>query len=299
MRLVAWLVAAIVTAAAVCAAGAAEFLWVGMRSPCKLSGPDGLDAKQLDKKIGSFLPLRDADAWTSAIDAVHSRFPQARRWVTWAASPVRDAPPLTDSENQECLSRFSASAAPIDVFLELAPNRGDDVLQMIDACLAKLGAQPCVRGVSVDLEFYRQVDDTAAAAWDQRIKAFNPHFRLMLKHWDEAFMPAAYRGAGDLIFVNTSSEASINALNSEFADWARKFAPAAVAFQIGYPADEDGMDGDKTKGWAALHDPIRDWGDALLATIGDSEQEIGLLWVCAKSGKTYNASWDLTKPAAK
>jgi hypothetical protein len=110
-------------------------------------------------------------------------------------------------------------------------------------------------------------------------------------------MPPTYRGAGDMIFINTSSEATPESLNAEFAEWARRFAPSAVAFQIGYPADEDGMDGDKTKGWRKFDDPIHDWGQALLKEIGDTDQQIGLLWVCAKSGKTYNADWDLTKGA--
>ncbi len=57
------------------------------------------------------------------------------------------------------------------------------------------------------------------------------------------------------------------------------------------------MDGDKAKGWFALKDPIKDWGDALLAGIKHQKQEVGLLWVTVKSGKTYNAHWDLTKGA--
>src|SRR6185436_19304775 len=52
-----------------------------------------------------------------------------------------------------------------------------------------------------------------------------------------------------------------------------------------------------TSGWWKLQDPIKNWGDSLLAKIGNPEQEIGLLWVCVKSGKSYNAHWDLTKGA--
>jgi hypothetical protein len=86
-------------------------------------------------------------------------------------------------------------------------------------------------------------------------------------------------------------------LNTDFAQWAAHFAPSACAFQIGYPADEDGMDGKNTGGWWRLQDPIKDWGQALLAKINNPQQELGLLWVCAKSGKSYNAKWDLTMGA--
>ena len=112
-------------------------------------------------------------------------------------------------------------------------------------------------------------------------------------------MPKTYRGDPKLgpIFISMSSEASIDALNWEFGEWAAHFAPATVAFQIGYPSDEDGMNGSKEKGWWLLKDPIKDWGDELRAMIRTRDQKVGLLWVCAKSGKTYNAAWDLTKGA--
>ena len=110
-------------------------------------------------------------------------------------------------------------------------------------------------------------------------------------------MPPTYRGKGDMIFINTSSEAEVDALNTEFARWAAHFAPSACAFQIGYPADEDGMDGKNTTGWWKLSDPIKDWGQSLIQKIESPKQEIGLLWVCVKSGKTYNTKWDLTKGA--
>jgi DNA-binding beta-propeller fold protein YncE len=84
-------------------------------------------------------------------------------------------------------------------------------------------------------------------------------------------------------------------LNSGFVSWANHFTPAACAFQIGYPADEDGMNGSNTNGWWKLKDPIKDWSAMLLSKITNTNQELGILWVCAKSGKTYNADWDLAR----
>jgi hypothetical protein len=284
-----------VVLSAVVAAGtttAADFHWTGMRNPCKASAEDGLDAAQLDRKIGSFIKLTDPEAWAHAIFNVHDRFPNSTPWVTWSVGDVRDAQSLSDAEHEACLDRLDQLG--VTVFLELAPQRGDDVPALIDAWLAKLKHHLCVKGLGVDLEFYRPADDSTAQAWDKRVKAARPEYQLILKHWEQRFMPPAYRGAGDLIFINTSSEATVDVLNAEFADWARHFAPSAVAFQIGYPSDEDGMDGDPAKGWSHLRDPIKDWGDALLAKIGDTDQEIGLLWVTARSGKSYNADWNLT-----
>jgi hypothetical protein len=274
---------------------AAEFRWTGMRNPCKQSAEDGLDARQLGKKIGKFIPLANEGAWAHAIFNVNNRFPDSTPWVTWAVGEVRDAQTLSDATHEAYLTHMDKLG--VDVFLELSPNRDDDVPAALAAWLDKLKHHPSVKGVGVDLEYYKRIDDATAQAWDEQIKQVNPKYRLFFKHWEQSFMPPKYRGAGDLIFVNTSSEAAPEALNSEFAEWAKHFAPSAVAFQIGYPSDEDGIDGDKNMGWWKLDDPIKDWGDALLAKIGDTDQEIGLLWVCAKSGKTYNADWDLTKGA--
>jgi hypothetical protein len=276
-------------------ATAQQFHWVGMRNPCKVSGEDGLNEKQLDKKIGKFILLPNADAWVNAIFNVQSRFPKSRPWVTWSVGAVRDAQPVSDATQEACLTRMDELG--VDVYLELAPEKNDNVSEMIDVGLAKLKHHPSVKGLGVDLEFFKHVDDATAKAWDEQIKAVNPSYRLFFKHWEETFMPPTYRGKGDIIFINTSSEASVDALNDEFANWAHRYAPSAVAFQIGYPADEDGMNGDKTKGWFALRDPIGDWGEQMLTKLGNTDQQIGLLWVCAKSGKTYNSQWDLTKGA--
>jgi len=108
-------------------------------------------------------------------------------------------------------------------------------------------------------------------------------------------MPPTYRGKGDLIFVDFASEATVEDLSKGFASWANRFAPTACAFQIGYPADEDGMNGSNTLGWWKLKDPIKEWGKMILSQIKNPAQELGLIWVTAKSSKTYHKKWDLTK----
>jgi hypothetical protein len=293
--------------AAAAAAAAQTYTWTGMRNPCKRSAEDGLTAKQLGKKIGTFITLADKDEWAQAIFNVNGKFPGSRPWVTWAVGDLKDATPLTDAQHEEHLAHMDALG--VDVFLEVWPS-GADVNDLIDTYLGRFKHHPSVKGFGVDLEYHKpRPDDAVARMWDQRIKSHGKHYRMFLKHWELNYMPATYRGGGgsagagadagklDVIFINMSSEASIDALNKEFAEWANHFAPAAVAFQIGYPSDEDGIDGRKDKGWWRLTDPIKDWGDQLRAMIKNPEQEVGLLWVCAKSGKSYNAKWDLTKGA--
>ena len=276
---------------------AATYKWTGMRNPCKLSAQDGLNEKQLSRKIGAFITLNSADEWTQAIFNVNNRFPGSKPWVTWAVGNLKGATALSDEVHEAYLTHMDKLG--VEVYLEVWPS-GADVEQLIDSHLAKYKHHPSVAGFGVDLEYFKgRATDGLAKSWDERIKAHNPKYRLFLKHWELKHMPPTYRGgtSKDLIFINMSSEASIDTLNKEFAEWASHFAPAAVAFQIGYPSDEDGLDGSNKTGWWTLKDPIKDWGDALLAKITTENQEIGLLWVCAKSGKSYNTAWDLTKGA--
>ncbi len=272
---------------------AATVKWSGARNPAKVSAEDGVT--KLGTKIGKFITLSNDAEWAQVIFNVNNRFPGSTPWVTLAVGDIPDAPVRSVQAHEEFLS--SMDSLGVDVFLEIFPRKTNDVLAAIDTRLGKFKHHSSVKGFGIDLEYYKRADDTAAQEWDRKIKSHNPNYRMFLKHWEIGYMPTTYRGKGDIIFIDTSSEASVAVLNAEFAKWAAHFAPSACAFQFGYPADEDGMDGKNTAGWWKLNDPIKDWGNSLLAQIKSPEQEIGFLWVCVKSGKTYNANWDLTKGA--
>jgi hypothetical protein len=271
---------------------AATLKWTGLRIPSKVSAEDG--ATKLGTKIGKFTTLQNEES-AHAIFNVNNRFQGSTPWATMAVGPVPDAPPVTPEAQDDFLKHMDDLG--VDIFLEIYPRKTNHVVADIDQWLSRFKHHQAVKGLGVDLEYYKRVDDASAMAWHERIKSHNPRYRMFLKHWEEAFMPPTYRGAGDVIFINTSSESSVEALNAEFTKWAAHFAPSACAFQIGYPADEDTMDGKNTGGWWKLQDPIKNWGDQLLARMTNSQQEIGLLWVCVKSGKSYNANWDIAQGA--
>ena len=271
-------------------ASAATLKWTGMRNPCKASAEDGVT--KLSTKIGKFITLQNEE-WSHAIFNVNNRFQGSTPWATMAVGPVPDAA-IPTPEEQDRFLRYAGQLG-VEIFLEIYPRKTNDVPAEIDKWLGRFKQHKAVRGLGVDLEYYKRVDDAAAKTWGEKIKSHNSQYRMFLKHWEQSYMPPTYRG--DVIFINTSSEASVEALNAEFVQWAAHFAPAACAFQIGYPSDEDTMDGKSTGGWWKLQDPIKDWGNTLLAKMTNSQQELGLLWVCAKSGKSYNANWDLTKGA--
>lgn len=273
----------------------ADFKWAGVRIPTKVSGVDGLNEKQLDKKIGSFILLDDAASYAKLIESVRGNFAGSKPWVTWAVGSLKGSPTLTEEQHEKYLAAMDA--AGVEVYLEVWPSGKDaaGVETLMDEWLGKFKGHACVKGFGVDLEYYKpKVDDATAKRWEENVKSFGAGYRLFLKHWETDKMPATYRG--DIIFIDMSSEAPMAELNDGFGKWAEHFAPAAVGFQIGYPADEDEMNGGMNGGWWTLKDPIKEWGEAILAKLPkDGKQEVGLLWVTGKSGKTFNSGWDLMK----
>lgn len=279
------------------------YRWTGAWMPMRTSAGDGIT--ELDIKIGQFTHFTEEKSYLNAVRTIHKKFPGSAPWVTWTVSDLSRAIPsgsnLTEAQHDAYLSLMDREG--ITVFLEVFPYAADskkglpavDAAAEIDKWLTRLKHHKSVAGVGIELEYFGKATDSLAAAWDQKIKSYNPTYRLFLRHYSRDFMPPSYRGSGDLIFVCDASESSVEELNKGFASWAKHFAPAACAFQIGYPADEDGMNGSKELGWWRLKDPVRDWGNSILPLIRSEEQEIGLLWVTARSGKSYHRRWDLTR----
>jgi hypothetical protein len=280
-----------------------SYRWTGAWMPMRISASDGIT--ELDTKIGRFIHFPENNSYLNAIRNINKKFPGSSPWATWTVSDLSRAIPvgtnLTDAQHEAYLSLMDENG--IKVFLEVFPFRADTAINLpavdaateIDKWLSKLGHHQSIAGVGVELEYFGKATDSLAAAWDKVIKNHNASYRMFLRHYNKEFMPPTYRGNGDLIFICDSSEGTIEELNIAFAGWANHFAPTACAFQIGYPADEDGMNGSKDLGWWRLKDPVLEWGNGILPLVKDQTQEIGLIWVTAKSGKSYNNRWDLTK----
>ncbi len=267
----------------------ATFAWTGIRCPAKISQKEGISG--YPNKIGTFTLLSGKEDWGQCVFNVNNRFQSSKPWATWAVGTIpENITPLSDQKHNEYLSYMDLLG--VSIFLELIPTN-QNVVTLINDNLTKFGNHSCVSGIGIDLEYYTGTVDPKA--WDDKAKSFKSTYRLYMKHWETAKM-GTYRGKGDLIFICTSSEGTVSSLTDAFASWATTFAPNAVAFQIGYPADEDAENGSKG-GWAAFADPIKDWGSQILTKITNASQEVGILWVTVKSGKSYNTSWDLTKGA--
>ncbi len=166
----------------------------------------------------------------------------------------------------------------IHVFLQVESGAAE-VGDLMDIVLGHYGNHPCVIGFGVDVEWYRAnlfpegkaVSDSLAAAWEAKVKTFNPAFQLFLKHYTTNRMPPGYRG--DILFVDDSQDFNFSncplcTMTDEYGQWAAHFAPASSAFQFGYPADQSW--------WQEYEDPPATIGQSLLDNIPDCS---GLFWV--------------------
>lgn len=179
-----------------------------------------------------------------------------------------------EDKHEAFLSYFDK--AGIKVFLQVEPGKAD-ILTLIELVLARYKHHESVIGFGIDVEWFNEskmpgfgmkVTDADAKCWEERVKSFNPNYKLFLKHWDREWMPANYRG--DILFVSDSQEfPDMDTMVNEFSNyWANYFYPNSVAFQIGYNAD--------SKWWELLSTPTKDLGIAISKKV---KQNCGIFWV--------------------
>lgn len=175
---------------------------------------------------------------------------------------------------EEPLSAFDR--AGFQVWLQVEPAHAP-VEELIGLILARYRHHPCVCGFGVDVEWYRwsktgqpegqAVTDAEAEAWSRQVRSFNPRYRLFLKHWLPEKMPPRCRNG--IVFIDDSQQfQSLPEMTAEFAVWGKRFSPAPVGFQFGYPDDR--------KWWSRLEDPPSAIGQAILKAVPGTA---GLFWV--------------------
>ncbi|MBD3322087.1 MAG: hypothetical protein GF350_13395 [Chitinivibrionales bacterium] len=214
----------------------------------------------------------------------------------------RSYPKITFASNDKhepILDYFDQIGARVILQVE----SGDaDILDCIDAVLGQYSHHPSVAGFGIDNEWYFvsqgewgiPVTDDKARAWDEKIKSYNPDYRLMLKHWETNRMPDTYRGTdNDMIFVNDAQGTnSFDEHCSYMARWADYFAPCCAGVQTGYPNNESW--------WGNLDNPPKQIGEGVAARAGDTNQEIFIAWVdfSLRNSKIEGLLFDDIQPTA-
>lgn len=225
--------------------------------------------------------------WNAFAQDMTGRFNGARPQIIWIVGNLSgngtqltffgksDNPEIHFSmqdRNEDALTFFDKLGA--QVWLQVEPGNAP-VETLIPLILEKYGHHPSVIGVGVDVEWYKstdepegeQVSDADARLWLETARAFNPTYRLFLKHWETGKMPPTERRG--IVFVDDSQQfSSFDAMVDEFAAWGEYFAPAQVGFQFGYPADK--------KWWGKMDDAPKQIGETLREKIPNLT---GVYWV--------------------
>ncbi|MCC6261076.1 MAG: hypothetical protein IT311_09445 [Anaerolineales bacterium] len=174
--------------------------------------------------------------------------------------------------NEKTLTLFDEKG--YQVWLQVEPGNAN-MDELIEIILNKYKHHPSIVGFGVDVEWYKStngpqgepITDELAKDWVTAIRKINPNYYLFLKHWDAEWMPPTYRDG--IVFIDDSQQfESFEQLIDEFSAWGKKFEPAPVGFQYGYPADK--------KWWSKLQDPPAEIGQAVLERAPNT---IGLFWV--------------------
>mgnify|MGYP001164718032 CR=1 FL=1 len=235
-------------------------------------------------------PFPDPAHWAFIGSEMASRFPGAGQGCVWIVGVFLDngdcglnfpSPGgdyryihfLEEDQNEAALSFFDG--AGLSVWLQVEPGRAS-VLDLIDLVLRRYGHHACVKGVGVDVEWYktdashpegRPVSDLAAMLWSLRARSYARTYTVFLKHWLIDKMPPLFRRG--LWFINDSQQFnSLAQMVNEFRAWGEHFWPSSVGFQFGYEADKPW--------WRLLADPPRNIGDAIRTVIPNT---LGLFWV--------------------
>jgi hypothetical protein len=249
-----------------------------------------LEYAGLRASVYGIKPFPQPEKWVEMIKTMANYFPNSKPVVVWIVGIVKDKVNcrlhfpsegksfknivFDDNDlSEDYLNYFDENN--IAVFLQVEPANAD-VDTLIELVLKRYGQHKSVVGFGIDVEWYREnqyrgwgkkVDDKTAKHWEEKVKSYNPNYKVFIKHWDLRWMPEHYRG--ELIFIDDSQEfKNFSDMKKEFAEWGKRFYPNRVWFQIGYPKDK--------KWWEKYDNPPKYLGREIASEI---KQKVGILWV--------------------
>jgi hypothetical protein len=224
--------------------------------------------------------------WARVGREMAARFPGATPEAIWIVSRVRGegtqlnfpAPAgepgiegTAEDGNEAALSLFDELG--FRVWLQVEPSFVP-VEPLIHLVLERYAHHRCVAGFGIDVEWYRSftpdegqaVTDAEAIAWLAAVRTTTPPTACSSSTSRRTRCLTVRDG---LLFIDDSQiYLTLDALVEEFAEWARTFAPAPVAFQYGYLSDRPW--------WRALDDPPGEIGKRILEVAPNTA---ALFWV--------------------
>ncbi|MFH0929160.1 MAG: hypothetical protein V1818_02260 [Candidatus Aenigmatarchaeota archaeon] len=223
-------------------------------------------ANQMSSKFEGYVP---AGIWIvgtkQGLDMCNLQFPGEDNMIEHITFSETDM-------NEEYLDAFDA--AGLNIWLQVEPAKAD-VGTLIDLVLSRYKNHPSVIGFGVDVEWIdvgnyedgRPVTSNEAKAWLDKVKTYNPDYKLFLKHWEIEKMPKSY--PEDVVFISDSQEfESYSEMLEDFQMWGEHFSDAEVGFQYGYEIDKHL--------WETFDDPAGQIGNDLIENVPNCR---GLYWI--------------------
>lgn len=169
----------------------------------------------------------------------------------------------------------------ITVYLQVEPAFAN-IDTLIDLVLSRYSKHTCVIGFGIDVEWFQSAwgktnktiapTDKQAKIWENKIKSYNPAYKLFLKHWLVSCMPPSYHG--DIVFIDDSQGfMELEHMTVEFLGWANHFPNNIVMYQVGYSKDYHW--------WKQFENPTKHVGEYIAERIlyANPKQEVGIIWV--------------------
>ena len=145
-------------------------------------------------------------------------------------------------------------SAGLKVYLQVE-SADADIPMLMDLIMNRYQHHPSVIGFGVDAEWYheaqypgegRKLTNAEVNDWAAQVKTFDPDYKLLVKHWDYAWLSNA-RPSNVLFLTDSEQIGSLNNAKNEYIAWIDHFGTSEVGFQIGYPSDQSW--------WSTLTDP--------------------------------------------
>jgi len=168
-----------------------------------------------------------------------------------------------DSANADPEVMLTAfDAAGLDIILAIEPGNAD-INELATKILNKYKQHPSVKGFGLDNEWYKgENGDVAmtskeAITFRDAIKAVNPNYKVLIKHYDTSKLP---KGISDVTYLtDTCGFSSENEAIADYIAWANYFSDSEVAYQLGY---DEMQCGENSSWWKELGPAPYGYGQA-------------------------------------
>lgn len=152
-------------------------------------------------------------------------------------------------------------AAGLSIILAVEPGNAD-INMLATKLLGKYKNHPCVKGFGVDCEWYKTesgnvaLPATAATSFRDAIRAVNPAYKVVIKHFNTSLLPKGISGVTYL--TDTCGFTTFAEAIGEYVAWANYFSGSEVAYQMGY----DQMECGENPNWWKNLAPVPGYGEA-------------------------------------